>query len=99
MMVFPSTTEGFGLPPLEAMLVGTPAICAPCGALPEVCGEAATYAAPDDVDAWTKAIAEHFADSEEKMAERSKAAKAQASQFRWKASAEKLLDLIKAELD
>ena len=98
MMVFPSTTEGFGLPPLEAMLVGTPAICAPCGALPEVCGEAATYAGPDDVDAWTRAIAEHFADSEEKMAERTKAAKAQASQFRWQKSAEKLLSLIKAEL-
>jgi glycosyltransferase involved in cell wall biosynthesis len=35
-LAFPSTTEGFGLPPLEAMLLGCPAIVAPRGALPEV---------------------------------------------------------------
>ena len=98
MMVFPSTTEGFGLPPLEAMLVGTPAICAPCGALPEVCGEAAAYADPDDPDAWAKAIAEHFAMSGDETARLGEAAMAQASQFRWEKSARKLLDLIKAEL-
>lgn len=45
-LAFPSTTEGFGLPPLEAMLLGCPAVVAPCGALPEVCGEAALYADP-----------------------------------------------------
>ena len=38
---FPSTTEGFGLPPLEGMTVGCPAVLAPCGALPEIGGEAA----------------------------------------------------------
>ena len=43
----PSTTEGFGLPPLEAMYLGCPAVVAPCGALPEVCGAEALYAAPD----------------------------------------------------
>lgn len=48
----PSTTEGFGLPPLEAMILGTPAIVAPCGALPEVCGEGALYADPDRPEAW-----------------------------------------------
>lgn len=53
---FPSTTEGFGLPPLEAMRVGCPAIIAPCGALPEVCGEAALQAGPEDPRAWIAAI-------------------------------------------
>ncbi len=61
-LAFPSTTEGFGLPPLEAMLVGCPAIVAPCGALPEVCGGAALAVPPDDVAGWATAIARIVAD-------------------------------------
>ena len=57
LFAFPSTTEGFGLPPLEAMRLGTPAIVAPCGALPEACGDGALYVAADDPAAWAKAIA------------------------------------------
>ena len=52
----PSTTEGFGLPPLEAMALGCPAVVAPCGALPEVCGQAALYAAPDAPEQWRDAF-------------------------------------------
>ncbi len=55
-LAFPSTTEGFGLPPLEAMRLGCPAVVAPCGALPEVCGEAALYAAADSPADWTVTI-------------------------------------------
>ena len=33
-LLFPSRTEGFGLPPVEAMLCGCPVIAAPCGAMP-----------------------------------------------------------------
>lgn len=57
-LAFPSTTEGFGLPPLEAMLVGCPALVAPCGALPEVCGDTARYVDPDDAPGWATAISE-----------------------------------------
>lgn len=53
----PSRTEGFGLPPLEAMLCGTPAVVAPAGALPEVCRDAALYADVDDPASWAEAIA------------------------------------------
>ncbi|MCJ2072972.1 glycosyltransferase family 4 protein [Methylobacterium sp. J-030] len=55
-LAFPSLTEGFGLPPLEAMLLGCPAVVSPCGALPEVCGEAAIYAEPHDIEPWIAAI-------------------------------------------
>ncbi|MBO9402192.1 glycosyltransferase family 1 protein [Shimia sp. R9_3] len=48
----PSRTEGFGLPPAEALTLGTPAIAAPCGALPEVCGDGALYADPDNPEDW-----------------------------------------------
>lgn len=45
--VFPSVYEGFGLPPVEAMAVGCPVLSSSAASLPEVCGEAALYFAPD----------------------------------------------------
>lgn len=38
LFVFPSSDEGFGLPPLEAMTLGTPTISSNCASLPEVVG-------------------------------------------------------------
>ena len=46
--VFPSVYEGFGIPPLEAMSCGCPAIVACAAALPETCGDAALYCDPGD---------------------------------------------------
>lgn len=46
--LFPSLTEGFGFPPLEAMMRGIPVIAARAGALPEVLGDAALFHDPDD---------------------------------------------------
>jgi glycosyltransferase involved in cell wall biosynthesis len=49
--VFPSRFEGFGLPALEAMACGTPAVLADATSLPEVGAEAALYfPAGDDVE-------------------------------------------------
>lgn len=46
--VFPSLSEGFGLPPLEAMARGTPVASSSHGSLPEVLGDAACYFDPED---------------------------------------------------
>ena len=48
--------EPFGLTALEAMASGAALICSARGALPEVAGEAALYADPDDPDALAEAI-------------------------------------------
>ena len=50
LFVFPSLYEGFGLPPLEAMACGCPVIASNVASLPEVCGDAAYYVAPYDVE-------------------------------------------------
>ena len=41
--IFPSASEGVGLPVLEAMACGVPVACARSGALPEIAGENALY--------------------------------------------------------
>ncbi len=53
--VFPSLYEGFGLPPLEAMVQGCPVVCAASSSLPEVLGDAALYFNPvDEEDMFNK---------------------------------------------
>lgn len=48
--VFPSLSEGFGLPALEAMLHGAPVVSSNATCLPEICGDGACYFDPLDVD-------------------------------------------------
>jgi glycosyltransferase involved in cell wall biosynthesis len=93
-LAFPSLTEGFGLPPMEAMIVGCPALVAPCGALPEVCGAAAIYADPNDPGAWRDAIL-GLADDDRRRSEASDAGRAHASAFTWRRSAQQLIDVLR----
>ena len=55
-VVFPSLYEGFGLPVLEAMRLGTPVITSSTSSLPEVAGDAALLVDPYDVDALVQAM-------------------------------------------
>ncbi|MDO9556428.1 MAG: glycosyltransferase family 1 protein [Coriobacteriia bacterium] len=59
---FPSFYEGFGLPPLEAMSLGTPVVCADAASLPEVVGDAALLFPARNVDALTAALARVLSD-------------------------------------
>lgn len=49
-LAYPSLFEGFGLPPLEAMAVGTPTLVSDAAVLPETCGDAALLVNARDVD-------------------------------------------------
>lgn len=93
-LAFPSTTEGFGLPPLEAMRLGCPAIVAPCGALPEVCGAAALQAPADDPAAWAAVVAALASDAD-LWRRQASAAQAQAMPFTWDRAARALAATLK----
>ena len=97
-LAFPSTTEGFGLPPLEAMALGCPVVIAPRGALPEVCGAAAFTAEPDDPAAWEAAIGS-LLQSPALRATRGELGRAQAAAFSWRRSAERLSRLLRRAAD
>ncbi len=84
----PSTQEGFGLPVLEGMRAGTPAVIAPHGALPEVAGAAGlrAFGAED----WVTAI-RRLADDPGLHARLSARARARASAFTWEGAAARVL--------
>lgn len=54
--LFPSRIEGFGLPAVEAMASGCPVVASTSPCLPEICGDSALYADPDDVQSWVENI-------------------------------------------
>jgi glycosyltransferase involved in cell wall biosynthesis len=84
--VFPSLYEGFGLPPLEAMACGTPAVCSNASSLPEVCGEAALLVGPTDVAALAQAMARVLSDEPLRATLRARGL-AQAAKFSWERAA------------
>lgn len=90
-IAFPSLTEGFGLPPLEAMTTGCPAIVAPHGALPEICADAVIYAPADDPAAWAAAIVRLKEDGDFRD-DRRAAALRQSASFTWKRAASQLVE-------
>jgi glycosyltransferase involved in cell wall biosynthesis len=92
-LAFPSLTEGFGLPPLEAMSLDCPAVVAPCGALPETCGTGALYIDPDDSGAWSEALQAMAFENDRRQALVARG-RAQVAGFRWIDSARRFMRLI-----
>jgi glycosyltransferase involved in cell wall biosynthesis len=90
-LVMPSTYEGFGLPVLEAMRLGTPVISARSSSLPEVGGDAALWVdAADDVDLAAK-IDLVMSDAHVAAAMRA-ASLARAACFSWDATARQTIE-------
>ena len=63
-LAHPAWYEGFGLPPLEAMASGTPAVVSDTSSLPEVVGDAALIVPAGDVEAWRRALERVVADTD-----------------------------------
>jgi len=94
LFVFPSRDEGFGLPPLEAMALGTPVVVSNAAALPEVCGDAAVQVDPDDADGLATAL-QRLLDDPAERSRRSDAGRAHARDFRWDAVAAHLVEVYR----
>ncbi len=63
MIVFPSLSEGFGLPVLESVACGTPVVTSNVTSIPEVAGDAVLLVNPLDVDQIAEAMAALLTDN------------------------------------
>lgn len=55
-LCIPSLYEGFGIPALESLLIGTPVAASNCGSLPEIVGKYGYLLGPQDTQAWLLAL-------------------------------------------
>jgi glycosyltransferase involved in cell wall biosynthesis len=95
-LVSPSRYEGFGLPPVEGMVVGCPAIVSNTPAMVEICGDAALHCDADDIDGLARLL-RTVHDDPANRAELIAAGKARAARYTWDATARVLLDLCLAQ--
>ncbi|MBQ6514423.1 MAG: glycosyltransferase [Clostridia bacterium] len=87
-LLFPSRAEGFGIPPLEALSLGTPAIVSDIPVLREIYGNTVHYIDPDDGTADLDAL----------LKEPTEDAAGVLEQYSWDRSAEKWFELIRGNL-
>jgi glycosyltransferase involved in cell wall biosynthesis len=90
--VFPSLYEGFGLPPLEAMVHGTPVVTSNVSSLPEVVVNAAVLVNPENVFEIMRALRRVLMDQplRNRMKERGYQ---QAARFSWETSVRRILEV------
>ena len=93
-LAFPSLYEGFGLPLLEAMSHGLPAVVGEGGSLPELALTAAIVVKPDDVDSIAGAMERLLSDAQlrQKLGDEGKR---RAADFTWDRAAEQTLGVLR----
>ena len=92
--VYPSHAEGFGIPPLEAMLCGTPTITSTDPAVVEVTGDGAAHFGSTDLVAFREALETVLTDQAfaEELVERGRAI---ADKYRWAATGRMTMDVLR----
>lgn len=95
-LVFPSRYEGFGLPILEAMHLGTPVLCSDIPVFREVAADAALYfdhADPDDIASTMTRFIEEQGPLRDAMVSEGRE---RASSYCWDASARRVVDVLRS---
>jgi glycosyltransferase involved in cell wall biosynthesis len=96
--IWASLSEGFGLPPLEAMMYGAPVVSSNATCMPEVLGDAAHYFDPTDVKDMALKIDEVLSNPvlRKKLVEKGKI---QVKKYSWKRMAEQTLEIYNKVLN
>ncbi len=96
--VYPSFFEGFGLPVLEAMSLGSAVIASDTSSIPEIVGEAGVLINPNIEKQIADAMEKLFVDSGYRVALKNSAVQ-QANKFSWDRTAQKVLEVYQSMMD
>jgi glycosyltransferase involved in cell wall biosynthesis len=93
LFVYPSRSEGFGIPPLEAMACGAAVVATRVGAIPDYAGDAALLVDPGDLDALRAAVVRLLRDAPLRAELRGRGAE-RARAYSWDESARRMTALL-----
>jgi alpha-1,3-rhamnosyl/mannosyltransferase len=93
-LAFPSLYEGFGLPLLEAMAYGVPAVIGKSGALPELAAGSAIEVDPEDVESIAGGLEKLLTDATLRT-RLGEAGKERAAGFTWKRAAASTVEVLR----
>ena len=96
--IFPTLSEGFGLPPLQAMSCGVPVIASDIPVMREVLGDAAHYIDPYSIDDITRSLMTVSSDASIRN-ELSAAGPRRAASFTWEATAKQTLEVYRSVVE
>lgn len=96
-VVLPSVYEGFGIPAIEAMSVGTIVAASTVTSLPEVVGDAGVLFNPYEVKSIADALGTVLSMTEKERKRLSKRGMIQSQKFNWTQSAKMVLGVLKSE--
>jgi glycosyltransferase involved in cell wall biosynthesis len=92
-LLFPSYSESFGLPLVEAMACGCPVITSTGGACPEIVGDAALVIDPTDVGGLTESLRRVLVDADLRRVLVENGLR-RAAAFSWRGSAERMIEIF-----
>lgn len=92
-LAYPSISEGFGFPVLEAMIAGTPVVAARAGSIPEIAGDAAELVDATDETTLAARLADVLAP--ERRADLVARGRVVAERFSWERTAAALVELYR----
>ncbi|WP_277552307.1 glycosyltransferase family 4 protein [Halobaculum limi] len=97
LFVYPSLYEGFGLPPLEAMAVGTPVVASDRASLPELLNGHCELVNPTEIDqianSILRSIAQPLDESDRQKLRR------YAHKFSWQSSGDQVINILRSVVD
>jgi glycosyltransferase involved in cell wall biosynthesis len=98
LLVFPSESEGFGLPIIEALACGTPVVLSDIAVFREIGGPSATFCPIADVNQWMKGIVSLIRERGERpqsWSERTATGVQWAGRFTWRKHADRAANLYR----